>query len=49
MKQWMGLLIVTGSGGQKDDRGVSLCKEEDLWSFQIGAKEEKTAEYKERF
>lgn len=40
----MGLLIVTGFGGQKYDRGVSLCEEEDLWSFRIGAKEEKTAE-----
>lgn len=40
--------MVAGAGGQKHGREVSLCKEEDLWSFEMEAKEEKAAEYKER-
>lgn len=41
--------MVAGPTEQEHNRGVTPGEEENLWSFEMGVKEEKTAEYKERF
>lgn len=40
--------MVAGPREQEHSRGVTPCEEEDLCSFEMAVKEEKTAEYKER-
>lgn len=40
--------MVAGPGGQRPDGGVNLYEEGDPWTLEMGAKEEKRADYKER-
>lgn len=48
MKARGGLTDGRRAWGAETWQRVGLCKEENLWSFEMEAKEEKAAEYKER-